>query len=72
MPASSDTILGPYILEHLAKTYTVVGQPDKAIDTLEELLKIPYWVSARSIAIDPNYASLRGNPRFQKLVGKGA
>jgi len=69
-PASSDTNIGPYNLELLAKTYVAAGQPDKAIDTLEQLLKAPCWNSARWLAIDPNYSPLRGNPRFQKLVEK--
>jgi serine/threonine protein kinase len=66
-PVSADSTFGPYILELLSKIYVVAGQPDKAIDTLEELLRVPNPVSARRLAIDPNYATLRGNPRFEKL-----
>jgi tetratricopeptide (TPR) repeat protein len=69
-PVSADVNYGPYFLEILAKIYTAVGESDQAIDTLGELLKAPSWVSPRWLAIDPNYAPLRGNPRFQKLVGK--
>src|SRR5262249_53228946 len=68
-PVSTDANGGAYNLELLAKTYVAAGQPEKAIDTLEELLKAPYWISDRWLAIDPNYAPLRGNPRFQKLIG---
>jgi eukaryotic-like serine/threonine-protein kinase len=69
-PAPTDLILGPYILEILAKTYVAAGRPDPAIDALEQLLKVPYYVNARWLAIDPNYTPLRGNPRFQKLIGE--
>jgi eukaryotic-like serine/threonine-protein kinase len=68
-PLSKDADFAPYVLEILARVYVVAGQQDKAIDTLEQVLKVPYYVSTRWLAIDPNYASLRGNPRFQKLIG---
>jgi serine/threonine protein kinase/TolB-like protein/Tfp pilus assembly protein PilF len=67
-PTSRDGYLGPYIQHQLARIYTVVGEPDKAIDQLEALLKTPYFLSPAWLRIDPNFESLRGNPRFQKLV----
>ena len=56
----------------LARIYTVVGEPDKAVDQLEALLKMPYFLSPGWLRIDPNFAPLRGNPRFQKLVAGSA
>src|SRR5688500_17262351 len=44
------------------------GESEKAIDRLERLLKIPYLLSPGWLRIDPTLDSLRGNPRFQKLV----
>jgi hypothetical protein len=52
----------------LARIYTVVGQPDKAIDQLEALLKTPYFLSPGWLRIDPNFAPLHDNPRFKRLV----
>jgi hypothetical protein len=46
----------------------VVHEPDKAMDLLEPLLAMPYYLSPRWLTIDPNFASLRSNPRFQRLV----
>ena len=46
----------------------LVGEPEKALDRLEPLLKIPYYLSPGWLNIDPNFDSLRQNPRFQKLV----
>ena len=46
----------------------LVGEPEKALDQLEPLMKIPYYVSPAWLKIDPNFDPIRGNPRFQKLV----
>ena len=67
-PTSRDGYMGPYLQHQLARIYTVAGQPDKAVDQLEALLKTPYFLSPAWLRIDPNFESLRGNPRFQKLV----
>ena len=48
--------------------YMLVGEPAKAFDQLETLLKIPYYLSPGWLKIDPNFDSLRKNSRFQKLV----
>ena len=42
-----------------------------ALDLLERLVGIPYFLTPQYLAIDPNFAPLRGNPRFERLV-KGA
>jgi hypothetical protein len=52
----------------LAWTYLLVGEPDRALDQLERLLKGPYYLSPGWLKIDPNFAPLRGNPRFERLV----
>jgi hypothetical protein len=67
-PVSRDGFQGPYIQQQLARIYTITGETDKAIDQLEQLLRIPYWVSPGWLRIDPNFASLRKNSRFQKLT----
>jgi eukaryotic-like serine/threonine-protein kinase len=67
-PATRDGYLGPYVQHQLARIYTIVGEPDKAVDQLESLLKIPYYLSPGWLRIDPNFAPLKGNPRFKRLV----
>ncbi len=67
-PASKDALQGPYLEHQLVRIYMLVGEPEKAVDRLEALLKIPYYVSAGWLKIDPNFDPLRENPRFQKLV----
>ena len=68
LPIAKDAYLGPYIQLQLVRIYTLVGEPEKALDQLEPLLKIPYVLSPAWLKIDPNFDSLRKNPRFQRLV----
>jgi TolB-like protein/tetratricopeptide (TPR) repeat protein len=67
-PVSKDAINGPYLQHQLVRIYILGGEPEKALDQLEPLLKIPYYVSPAWLKIDPNFDPLRNNPRFQKLV----
>ena len=67
-PISKDAYFGPYIQHQLVRIYMLTGEPEKALDQLEPLLKIPYYVSPGWLKIDPNFDPLRGNPRFQRLV----
>jgi len=63
-----DGYSGPYN-EHLAaRVYLRAGQPDKALDILEHLLKIPYFLSPAWLRIDPTFDPIRKNPRFMKMV----
>jgi serine/threonine protein kinase/tetratricopeptide (TPR) repeat protein len=67
-PVTKDAYSGPYLQHQLARIYMLVGEPERALDQLEPLLKIPYFLSPGWLKIDPNFDPLRKNPRFQKLV----
>ena len=68
LPISVDALAGPTLQENLARIYLLVGEPERAIETLEPLLKLPGRLSSRWLRIDPTFTPLRGNPRFERLV----
>jgi len=67
-PVTKDAFGGAYLQHQLARIYILVGEPEKALDRLEPLLKIPYILSPGWLRIDPNFDPLRKNPRFRRLV----
>jgi eukaryotic-like serine/threonine-protein kinase len=68
LPISRDAYQGAYIQHQLARIYIMVGEPDKALDQLEPLLGLPYYLTPRWLGIDPEFDPLRSNPRFQRLA----
>jgi serine/threonine-protein kinase len=68
LPISRDATGGPYQQHQLVRVYLLVGEFEKAIDELEPLLKTPYLLSPGWLKVDPTFAPLRGNPRFERLV----
>ena len=68
LPVSKDAFVGAYLQHQLARIYLLVGEPERALDQLEPLLKMPYYLSPGWLRIDPTFAPLRGNPRFKRLV----
>jgi serine/threonine-protein kinase len=68
VPFSRDAVVAVDAMETLAHIYLLVGQPDRALDQLEALLALPGPMSAAWLSVDPRWNSLRGNPRFERLV----
>jgi eukaryotic-like serine/threonine-protein kinase len=67
-PITTDTYLGPYVQHQLVRIYIEAGEPEKALDRLEPLLRMPYYLSPAWLRIDPTFDPLRTNPRFRKLA----
>ncbi len=70
MPTSKDALVGPIQAIELAKIYARVGEADKALDLIEELLSIPSDLSIGLLRLDPAWDPLRDHPRFQALLEK--
>jgi serine/threonine-protein kinase len=66
--STNDAYSGAYNENLAARIYLRAGQPAKALDILERLLKIPYHLSPGWLRIDPEWKALRGNPRFERLL----
>ena len=68
MPITSNAMDGPPVATNLALTYAWTGQADLAIEQLDIVAKIPCGPSYGELRLSPVWDSLRGNPRFEKVV----
>jgi tetratricopeptide (TPR) repeat protein len=68
LPLSRNAYGGPYLQHQLARIYLLVGEPERALDAIEPLLKVPYLLSPGWLKVDPTFDPLRRDPRFRKLV----
>jgi TolB-like protein/cytochrome c-type biogenesis protein CcmH/NrfG len=69
LPSGKDAVDGPRAEENLAFVEHLVGDKDSAIPRLQHLLQIPYsnCLTPALLRLHPQWDSLRGDPRFQKL-----
>ena len=64
----NDGFQGPTLRDQLARIYQLVGEPVKAIEQLEALLRVPYLISPGWLRADPSLEPLRRHPRFARLL----
>jgi len=62
------TRTSPYASLQLVRIHIANGEAEKAIALLEQLEAQQYTVTPGLLRLDPSFAALRGNPRFQRLL----
>jgi len=67
-PLSRDAQSGAYMQLQLVRIHLLLGHTGQALDQLEPLLRIPFYLSPGWLRIDPTFDPLRSHPRFKKLV----
>jgi TolB-like protein/Flp pilus assembly protein TadD len=67
---SLDAYDGPDYLQNLAEVYTILGEPNEALDILENLLEIPSAINVGALKFHRIWDPLREHPRFQALLEK--
>jgi len=69
-PESKDAFGGPEIAAGVAEVHTIVGDYDRAIKILDELLSRPSAVTVEGLKVNPIWDPLRNDPGFQALLSK--
>jgi eukaryotic-like serine/threonine-protein kinase len=69
MPISKDSVNGPIYVAKLALVYAWTGERDRALEQLESVATLPgYGPTYGDLLLNPCWDSLRGDPRFEKIV----
>jgi hypothetical protein len=68
LPISSDALDGPLIATNLAAIYAQLGRHDQAFALLEPLVRQIGGPTPGMLRVEPQWESLRADPRFQKLL----
>ncbi|MEY2541917.1 MAG: hypothetical protein QOI22_1519 [Verrucomicrobiota bacterium] len=68
LPISKDAYDGPILATNLAVIYAQLGEPDHAIEQLTPLMKLPNGPTPALLRVEPEWDSLRGHARFEKLA----
>ena len=68
LPISKDAYDGVNLAANLAQIYAWTGEKDLAIEQIEAVERVPNFLSYGLLKLHPQWDSLRGDPRFEKIV----
>ncbi len=68
LPMSKDAVLGVGLITELANIYAWIGENDLALEQLAISAQAPFGVHYGELKLDPVWDSLRGDPRFEKIL----
>ena len=68
LPITKDSIDGAEVVKYLGVIYAWCGEKDLAIQQIGATLRIPSTLSYGNLKLHPYWDSLRGDPRFEKIV----
>ena len=64
----TDAMVGVILITNLVRIYALTGEKDLALEQLDIVSKLPCGPTYGELRLDPYWDSLRGDPRFQKIV----
>ena len=70
LPISSDSFDGPILGTTLAAISAKLGDKDSAIQQLQSLIGVPNGPTPGILRVEPEWDSLRDDPRFKKLASE--
>ena len=68
LPVAKDAINGALLVQYLACIYAWTGEKDLAFQQLDVATNIPGYLTYGDLRLHPYWDSLRGDPRFEKIV----
>ena len=67
-PITKDALGGVNLITNLARIYALTGEKDLALEQLAIVSNLPFGPPYGELRLDPEWDSLHGDPRFEKLV----
>ena len=68
LPVTKDSVNGANMMKYLAVIYAWTGEKDLAVQQIAATLQVPADLSYGQLKLHPYWDSLRGDPRFEKIV----
>jgi TolB-like protein/class 3 adenylate cyclase/Flp pilus assembly protein TadD len=68
LPPAKDAIDGVILITNLAQIYALTGEKDLALEQLAIVSNLPFGPPYGELRFDPEWDSLRGDSRFEKIV----